>query len=629
VQPHKQTNETENIVNSATQINKTPFFLDQRNPITDEDFFEWKDIMISWLNSVPEYKSALSKNLDVPWGQHKGATIDHMLNRIALYAPNIKNLYKSLQHARQLDHVWEIIETKLLLYKGSETPLPEYHTCSMPSVHEISMEGGMNINSYCTASNPSIMPMGPNILLHYILHYKKRGAWNKQFPEPPEKDKDPRNSYSCLICPKTFRNNPKKNIYSARGMLILHLAKDHGQILKIMRRDEALDMTKTIDLIKKYLPYDTETTEDTDDVEKEPPPEKRTVSINVDKFFENTKDLELVPYNDIYNYNKKTCKLELKPVKTYHICIMALEVSKYLMREHKIAASENTFEECTVENPKKLEIDDNKWILIEHYANHYRKQGAWNDIFPERTEEQKNELLKYFSSEGGSTSMDSMIEGYSCKKCNKEGKDKTWYFKSWSVEEKETAKEELVNHLAKFHHLLSQAMKKDTCLDMSSVLKIIETTNPCPEETTEKEDWVELWHNVGEPESKNVQGEKRKMSPDIEDGSNGQGALFKQRLCGDVFTDQQLSSFPPNMRDFIPKTATPSPISRETTPALNDLKDQIDQVKDEIKIEIVENDINPDSDNVGTHSAFSKEDLEMIKQEIKTEETIKIENNVE
>merc|ERR1719319_512503 len=71
----KRTNETNQVLENIQK----PFFLEERNPITKDDFLEWKNTMINWIWSVPEYKEELLKKQDLGdgWGNHKGLILDH------------------------------------------------------------------------------------------------------------------------------------------------------------------------------------------------------------------------------------------------------------------------------------------------------------------------------------------------------------------------------------------------------------------------------------------------------------------------------------------------------------------------------------------------------------------------
>jgi len=120
------------------------------------------------------------------------------------------------------------------------------HKCIMSKVNEINIAAEL-----CTDTSPAYISFD-KMCLHYVIHYIKRGTWNKLIPELKEEDKPRIEGLQCNVCAKKFRNNHSRAEYPARGSFICHWATEHGKVVEAMKEDNLVDMNPVIELFKVH-----------------------------------------------------------------------------------------------------------------------------------------------------------------------------------------------------------------------------------------------------------------------------------------------------------------------------------------------------------------------------------------
>jgi len=120
------------------------------------------------------------------------------------------------------------------------------HQCVMSKVNEINI-----VTELCTAESPATINYD-KMCLHYVIHYIKRGTWDKIIPEITEEEKPRIDGYQCNVCNKKFRNNHSRGEYPARGSFICHWATEHGKVVEAMRDDVEVDMDTVLELFEEH-----------------------------------------------------------------------------------------------------------------------------------------------------------------------------------------------------------------------------------------------------------------------------------------------------------------------------------------------------------------------------------------
>jgi DNA-directed RNA polymerase subunit RPC12/RpoP len=124
----------------------------------------------------------------------------------------------------------------------------ETHTCTLSEIPTEEPIGGQDA---CRPGRPAKLPMD-QIKLHYVVHYRLRGFWEKLVPKEKPEELGKIEVYQCLMCQRRFRNNHNKKQYPGRGSMVCHLATEHGQLLKAMRADPLADMQSEIEALDKH-----------------------------------------------------------------------------------------------------------------------------------------------------------------------------------------------------------------------------------------------------------------------------------------------------------------------------------------------------------------------------------------
>jgi len=120
------------------------------------------------------------------------------------------------------------------------------HKCVMSKVSEINIAAEL-----CTEKSPAYISFD-KMCLHYVIHYIKRGTWDKLIPELKEEDKPRIEGFQCNVCAKKFRNNHSRGEYPARGSFICHWATEHGKVVEAMREDKLVEMDSVLELFKLH-----------------------------------------------------------------------------------------------------------------------------------------------------------------------------------------------------------------------------------------------------------------------------------------------------------------------------------------------------------------------------------------
>jgi len=120
------------------------------------------------------------------------------------------------------------------------------HQCVMSKVNEINI-----VTELCTAESPATINHD-KMCLHYVIHYIKRGTWDKIIPEITEEEKPRIDGYQCNVCNKKFRNNHSRGEYPARGSFICHWATEHGKVVEAMKDDVEVDMETVLELFEEH-----------------------------------------------------------------------------------------------------------------------------------------------------------------------------------------------------------------------------------------------------------------------------------------------------------------------------------------------------------------------------------------
>eukprot|EP00092_Neocalanus_flemingeri_P023584 GFUD01025575.1.p1 GENE.GFUD01025575.1~~GFUD01025575.1.p1 ORF type:complete len:463 (+),score=121.88 GFUD01025575.1:105-1493(+) len=174
---------------------------------------------------------------------HEAQTIHEIIEDAVNLRDDENEEFHSNSSINIRDNMIDCMRSQFQAKASSENP--SKHKCLMPGTSEITIA-----SEYCTVERPCVMSLD-KMTLHYVIHYIKRGVWDKVVPEPVEADKPRIDGYQCNICEKKFRNNHSKEEYSARGSFICHFATEHGKVIDAMRNDEVVDMKPVIELLEK------------------------------------------------------------------------------------------------------------------------------------------------------------------------------------------------------------------------------------------------------------------------------------------------------------------------------------------------------------------------------------------